>query len=233
MSVQSLSYRTWWSPYGWQRRLESRWTEPSYWHDPAFNAPNQPVVGVSWYEAIAYCSWISAQLGYAVRLPYELEWEKAARGTDGRTFPWGKCWSKIYANTHNLQFGQPAPVGLFPQGRSPFGLDDMAGNVWEWTQTLFINNHLVPQQNPADRARIDTGSWASIRGGSWFYDFLFTRTFFREGTLPGCRDNDYGFRVVAPERRPEDDTVSKEASIGTVILIASLESPFALVRNNR
>jgi formylglycine-generating enzyme required for sulfatase activity len=116
----------------YRRFLEAtRHPDPKYWTDPKFNEPNQPVVGVSWLDAQAYCGWASK------RLPTEAEWEKAARGTDGRKYPWGDKWDPARANSEDGGPGKPTPVGSYPQGVSPYGAHDMAGNVWEWTSSLY------------------------------------------------------------------------------------------------
>src|SRR5205823_9404763 len=129
-----------WTTRGWQWLQEQRVEQPFFWDDPRFHSPNQPVVGVSWHEAVAYCKWANR------RLPSEAEWEKAARGTDGRLWPWGDDWRWGLANVGGEKLGldvnakgrekdgfiYPAPVGSFPAGRSTFGCDDMAGNAAEW-----------------------------------------------------------------------------------------------------
>ncbi|MCA9874773.1 MAG: SUMF1/EgtB/PvdO family nonheme iron enzyme, partial [Anaerolineales bacterium] len=104
--------------------------EPRYWDDEKWNKPEYPVVGVSWYEALAYARWAGK------RLPTEAEWEKAARGTDGLIYPWGDTWQKDFANTEESGHKQTTPVEQYAeQGKSPFGVVDMAGNVWEWCST--------------------------------------------------------------------------------------------------
>jgi len=126
--------------------------KPAYWEDPAFNQPSQPVVGVSWEDAISYARWAGK------RLPSEVEWEKAARGVDGRIYPWGNAWGPDRCNSWGGQdgFEGPAPVGSFPSGASPYGVMDMAGNVWEWVA-----------DEPNHDASADVQSVRIGRGGSW------------------------------------------------------------------
>ncbi len=85
-------WRNCWTNAGWRQREKEKWTAPRYWDDPQWTVPNHPVVGVSWYEAVAYCNWLKATTGRSFRLPDEAMWEKAARGTDGRIYPWGNKW---------------------------------------------------------------------------------------------------------------------------------------------
>ena len=120
-------------------------TKPEYREDERFNQPQQPVVGVSWEEARAYCEWAG------LRLPTEWEWEKGARGTDGRTYPWGEDDPDPSRAIFGDPSGQPAPVGSCPAGASPYGIMDMAGNVWEWTASLSGQ-----QEN-----------WRIVRGGAF------------------------------------------------------------------
>ncbi|MGH8589326.1 MAG: SUMF1/EgtB/PvdO family nonheme iron enzyme [Gammaproteobacteria bacterium] len=162
---------------------------------------NQPRETVSWYEAMAYARWLDTGLrergllpkGSAVRLPTEEEWEKAARGHDGREFPWGESssghanidetWDK--AGPHDL--GRTSAVGLYPAGASPCGALDMAGNVWEWC----LNEYDRPerQAGKGDARRV-------VRGGSWFSDRADARCASRLDLTPGDRFDSLGLRLV-------------------------------------
>ena len=110
---------------------------------------NYPVVMVSFQDAMVYAEWLSKQTGHIWRLPRELEWEKAARGVDGRWFPWGNTFEATLANSHDKGPFDTLPIGSFPEGASPYGLFDVAGQVFEWTEA-------VPNKN---RAIVKGGSW--------------------------------------------------------------------------
>ena len=114
-----------------------RQAEPAYWNDPAYNDAAQPVVGVCWYEARAYCAWLSAQTGQFWRLPSEAEWEAAARGRSGRRYAWGDDFDAGCCNTFESHVRGTTPIGVFPGGDTPEGLVDLSGNVWEWTSSAY------------------------------------------------------------------------------------------------
>lgn len=150
-------------------------SKPTYWDDKKWNSDLQPVVGVTWFEAMAFARWAGK------RLPKEAEWEKAAGGVDGLIYPWGKEWQGNHANTWELKLQKTTPVGQFsPHGDSPFGCVDMSGNVWEW-QADWVD------ENKSRRV---------VRGGSWNLDQYFARAAFRLNLNPANRRNDYGFRLV-------------------------------------
>ncbi len=142
---------------------------------------------VSWYDAIAFCRWLSAKLGYEVRLPTEQEWEKAARGTDGRLYPYGKDYDPVKGNTSDTDIGQTSAVGIFPNGASPYGVLDLSGNLWGWC----LNRY-----NEPDNVDLSGTDLRVVRGGSWNYDLYDARAVFRSGNYPDGRDLYIGFRVV-------------------------------------
>ncbi len=152
------------------------WDETTRSFAPARS--NYPVRGVSWHDAVAYCEWLSQTTKRKFRLPTEQEWERAARGTDGRKYPWGDEFEKQKANTRELGLGGTSPVGIFLEGASPCGALDMCGNVWEWTSSDYDKDTKV------------------LRGGSFIYDSDDARAAGRYYSVPRDRYNDDGFRVA-------------------------------------
>lgn len=113
----------------------SKHPSPKHWEDdrPPKELESHPVVNVSWHDALAYCRWLSEKTGKKISLPSEAQWEKAARGDkDKREYPWGDTFEATRCNSRDLGLGQTTPVGIFPNGASPYGCLDMSGNVWEW-----------------------------------------------------------------------------------------------------
>jgi len=116
-----------------------RQARPANWNDDAYNHPSQPVVGICWHEARAYCAWLSAQTGHDFRLPTEAEWEAAARGMEGRRYAYGNDYDSARCNTFETHIRRTTPIGVFPGGETPdpAGIVDMTGNVWDWTSSLY------------------------------------------------------------------------------------------------
>jgi len=218
------SNRAYWTEAGWQWREQNGIVQPGYWGDSMFNGDNQPVVGVSWFEAVAYCRWLSAQTGREFRLPSEAEWEYAARA--GTKTPWsfGADGSKSgeYAWSTENSDAKPHPVGK--KKPNPWGLHDIHGNVAEWCidqyaparyQTLNIRQIalgpvLIPGENRYPHV---------VRGGSWDDGMERLRSAARLGSDSGWSLRDpqdpqsiwwhteatmVGFRIVRPLSEQED-----------------------------
>jgi formylglycine-generating enzyme required for sulfatase activity len=166
--------------------------EPRFWHDARFSAPEQPVVGVSWHDAVAYCAWLSAATGRRWRLPTEAEREKACRGgIERRPYPWGDD-----AGPEGGRFAQDAPFAVGRSAPNGYGLLDMAYNVHEWCSDWYDANYYTrsPERDPQGPA---TGTRRASRGGAWRHQVKVSRCAARSSLDPSFRYNDYGFRLVA------------------------------------
>ncbi|MBI1299715.1 SUMF1/EgtB/PvdO family nonheme iron enzyme [bacterium] len=189
----------------WFHRLD-RTQNSAY--DQRFQIWNHPRENVTWYQAIAFCRWLTAKAktepeilppeahsgGWRITLPTEWQWEKAARGHDGRTYPWGNEYISGYANVDETEkkngphkLGQTSAVGLYPQGVSPYGILDLSGNVWEWCRNEYNN---------PDRIQDEGGNNRAFRGCSWYQNADRARASARYVRAPYSWDYDYGFRLV-------------------------------------
>ena len=158
----------------------NRVNQPRYWTDPRFNAPKQPVVGVNWNEARAYCEWAGA------RLPTEAEWEYAARGSENRQYPWGgfALSASLAVFGQDWLSGRPAEVGGRPQGASWCGAHDMAGNVGEWCSDWYSDNYYDSVKNGvSDPTGPSKRDFPVVRGGSWDLNPDDLRAAYRYGIL--------------------------------------------------
>jgi len=180
--------------------------QPGHWKGgkPPAGKEDHPGVYVSWDDAVAYCRWLSEATGRPYRLPSEAEWEKAARGTDGRIYPWGNKWDARRCNGKEGGKGDTTPIGAYPQGASPYGLLDMAGNVWEWTRSLWGKDWRKPDfgypYNPEDgRENPDASRDARrvLRGGAFDNLGRDIRCAYRISNHPHKKGNVIGFRVAA------------------------------------
>ncbi len=221
ISEGGYAEQSYWTKNGWE--WKGKRERPAYWTDGRFNHPEQPVVGVSWYEAVAFCNWLSVKEGWTpaydisgradlvtsgYRLPTEAEWEyaaaKGAPGQNQRAYPWGDKWDSALAvcQVSPADARETANVGSkSPGGDTPQGLADMAGNVWEWCSDNEEGDPDIAHSASLDRYYFQSDSpWQRfvLRGGAWVIDFPSgMRTSFRSfASAPGLQYNVYGFRIV-------------------------------------
>jgi sulfatase modifying factor 1 len=174
--------------------------KPLHWDDSDFSNPRQPVVDASWFDAMAYCEWLSGMSGREYRLPTEAEWERAARGgSDGEDYPWGNVPQGDASEKHVPDYvsrwkNGPEHVGLYAP--NAFGLFNMGDNVHEWCADWYSASYYArsPVRNPRNDS--PTGRRAS-RGGSWRHHIKVTRTAARSSIPPDFKYADYGFRVAS------------------------------------
>ena len=192
---------------GQQLSQKSR-SQPHYWDDQQYNNPSQPVVGITWFEANAYCAWLSALTGKPYRLPSEAEWEAAARGLPAspqspftnRQYPWGSDFDPAKANTLEGRVLKPSPVGAYAAAGAvgPFGAEDQAGNVYNWTSSLYLPYPYKPAKSEKPEAEGER----VVRGGSWYNVRGNARCAYRYRTVPDYFTNNVGFRLVSPGNIP-------------------------------
>ena len=187
-------WKTCWTQAGWKWK-ENGGIQGPLRYGGEFDLANHPVVGVSWYEAVAFCNWLAKKLGRRVMLPSEVQWEKATRGTDGRRYPWGPEITPEHANYFATGVDATSAVGVFPQGESPYELLDASGNVLEWTATKWVSNY----ENYKPHERLDGDAPRTLRGGaSGDGYFVFgVRCAIRDYRRPDHRDYGFGFRLVS------------------------------------
>jgi len=173
---------------------DTRSLGPPFWNDPNLNHAEQPVVGVSWFEAVRYCEWLSAQTGRRFRLPTEAEWERAARGgLDGALFPWGDGPPEALPGYADRWKTGPEPVAR--AAPNAFGLFNMCDNVHEWCADWYAPGYYAvsPDRNPRGP---ETGDRRASRGGSWRHHIKISRCAARSSIPREFQYADYGFRVA-------------------------------------
>jgi formylglycine-generating enzyme required for sulfatase activity len=175
-----------WDDQQWWQGMpsnEQAFREPTFPHD------NHPRETVSWYQAVAFCRWLSDKLSYRVVLPHEYEWEVAARYPDGRFYPWGNQFNTDNANTAEGNTRQTTAVGIYSSGKNhALDLYDLSGNVWEWCRNKY--------DNPDDEAVDKSGHRRVLRGGSWLNYRSYARAASRPHNHPGYLNPNFGFRLV-------------------------------------
>ncbi len=173
----------------------TRQTAPPFWDDANFHDPHQPAVGPSWFDAVAYCEWLSEKTGGRYRLPTEAEWERAARGgIEHGTYPWGETEPEMLPNYKDRWHDGPEPVGLYSP--NPYGLFNMGDNVHEWCADWYDAGYYArsPDRNPQGP---DTGTRRASRGGAWRHHVKVSRCAARSSIPPDFKYADYGFRLAA------------------------------------
>lgn len=186
---------------------------------PTKGPENYPAAELSWHGALAYCRWRGK------RLPSEAEWEKAARGTDGRRYPWGNQPPTSELAFFGGFFGETVPVGRYPKGASPYGVLDMAGQVWEWTRSLYRK---YPYQSRDGREKLKADGARVARGGTSSSDAGGLTSTSRTPVYPGRLDTGhayFGFRCAANlemVNRPLRKTAKKDRSLTAMALSSPL-----------
>ncbi len=186
-----------WVQYRSFLKAEDGFKDPAWWQGLKFQVEeehrqfnqrgNHPAENICWLEAVAFCRWLTARLGYEIRLPSEWEWQMAATGGNpANEYPWGAQWDPSCANTYESGLNRTTAVGVYPQGASPVGALDMGGNVWEWCLNEFDSPKKTGVSGEAGRA---------VRGGSWGNSPDYARCGYRYDYYPDLRLDNVGFRV--------------------------------------
>ncbi|HEX9294464.1 MAG TPA: SUMF1/EgtB/PvdO family nonheme iron enzyme [Polyangiaceae bacterium] len=188
--------RQFWCDAGWSWRTSERVERPRFWGEEEWQAylvANHPVVGVSFYEAEAYAAFRGA------RLPSEAEWEKAARGTDARRYPWGDDWQDDACGMRGVGPRSTVPIGIFPKGASPYGVRDLVGSVWQWCSDPFRGWGANPEDEPPSESS-DEPERRTTCGGAWNTLRWSVSCLGRNGFPPTARFSNLGFRCAASAR---------------------------------
>ena len=175
-------------------------TPPEFWNQPAFAGSRLPAVGPSWDDAVLYCRWLGEQLGEAVRLPTEAEWERAAKAGREVLYPWGDDPPESLPEYARRWQDGPEPVDAYPS-RHPWGFLGLGENVHEWCSDWYDAGYYAvsPADDPQGPA---TGRRRASRGGAWRHAIKVSRCAARSSIPPAMRYSDYGFRLAAPEAKP-------------------------------
>jgi len=195
----------WWTALGWAQMALHGWQAPRTWKRTAWraNGPGYPVTGITWYEAVAFTRWCAERLGCCVRLPSEAEWEKAARGEDGRRFPSGEALhSDVPAARGDANRVGPDPIGRNRGATSPYGIEDLVGNVYAWTLSRWgpAEGDLrfrYPYDKRDGRENLDSDDLRVVRGGAWSFPIRNARCAYRGKDWPGDAFDNLGVRLIA------------------------------------
>ncbi|MBL7082594.1 MAG: SUMF1/EgtB/PvdO family nonheme iron enzyme [Candidatus Aminicenantes bacterium] len=181
-------------------------------YDNGWGRGDRPVINVDYADVTAFCNWMSAETGETIYPPTEAQWEKAARGTDQRRYPWGDGAPNSGLTNYNNYVGETMPVGSYPSGVSPYGIHDMAGNVFEWCSDWYDANYysISPTDNPPGAS---SGTYRVFRGGSWNNDATVIRSANRPYNTPATYGNLVGFRVCKDVSAAKSITVTEPTSI--------------------
>lgn len=174
----------------WWRRL-ARYRKTS--GDQAWKIDKHPREHVNWHESMAFSRWLASKTGLPITLPTESQWQRAAQGDDGREYPWGDDFDKSKCNTSEGGPKKTTPVDQYPNGASPFGVMDMAGNVWEWCLSKWAATYQHPEDNNPTGG---TDVCRVLRGGSWFGHMRDARAASRYANYAGLRISYFGCRLV-------------------------------------
>jgi len=189
VSLDGYTNPIWWTQAGLE--WKGNRSAPDEYEELDYRLPNHPRVCVTWYEAYAFCRWLGMKFDVDARMPTEEEWEKAARGTDGRFYPYGNEFDPTKANTYDTGIRQPNAVGMFPNGASPYGVLEMSGNVWEWCLTKRRQSYLDPPDDDPEGVESRV-----LRGGGYASDYFLGRCAARNSYVPEIGLWKHGFRVM-------------------------------------